>query len=43
MQQYKLQVNGKADVHRLAVQHPQEAGPIWQLQPMRKKEEATSL
>ncbi len=35
-------VSGKADVSRIAVQQPREAEPIWQLRPMRKKEEATS-
>ena len=36
-------VSGKADIRRIAVQHPREAEPIWQLQPMRKKEKATRL
>ena len=31
-------VSGKADVGRIDVQHPREAEPIWQLQPMRTKE-----
>lgn len=31
------------DVRQIDVQHPGEAEPIWQLQPLRKKEEATSL
>ena len=36
-------VSGKVDVRRIDVQQPREAEPIWQLQPLRKKEEATSL
>ena len=36
-------VSGKADIRRIDVQHPREAEPIWQLQPMRKKEKATRL
>ena len=31
-------VSGKADVRQIDVQRPQEAEPIWQLRPMRKKE-----
>ena len=31
-------VSGKVDVRQIAVQQPQEAEPIWQLRPMRKKE-----
>ncbi len=31
-------VSGKADVRQIAVQQPREAEPIWQLQPLRKKE-----
>ncbi len=31
-------VSGKVDVRRIDVQHPREAEPIWQLQPMRTKE-----
>ena len=40
--QQKL-VSSKVDVRRIAMQHPREAEPIWQLQPMRKKEKATCL
>ncbi len=36
-------VSGKVDVRRIAVQRPREAEPVWQLQPMRKKEEASRL
>ena len=36
-------VSGKADIRRIDVQQPREAEPIWQLQPMRKKEKATRL
>ena len=31
-------VSGKVDVRRIDVQRPQEAEPIWQLRPLRKKE-----
>ena len=31
-------VSGKADVRQLDVQQSREAEPIWQLQPLRKKE-----
>ncbi len=31
-------VSGKVDVRRIAVQQPREAEPIWQLQPLRRKE-----
>ncbi len=40
--QQKL-VSGRADVRQIAVQHPREAEPIWQLRPLRKKTEASSL
>ncbi len=36
-------VSGKADIRRIDVQQSREAEPIWQLQPMRKKEKATRL
>ena len=36
-------VSSKVDVRRIDMQHPREAEPIWQLQPMRKKEKATRL
>ena len=31
-------ISGKADVRQIDVQRPQEAEPIWQLRPMRRKE-----
>ncbi len=35
---HQLQVSGKVDVCQIDVQQPREAEPIWQLQPLRKKE-----